>query len=199
MILENSTRLAHLEVGSENDIAFVFSCPGKKEEEKGAPVKGQTGANLEDFICILGDRKQLCHSTRNKFMREKIRITNAWDKVEYKSSCRNRTEPTISEILCPSNLERLACELRDIQIAIICCGKKATLAICRLKIHGKLPNPKIIILPHLGNQALNSMIPNKDCDSVPPDIHLGACRGTESGIRRRLRLTLVAEQLLAQW
>ena len=150
----------HLEHGARNAIAFVFSCPGRKEQEKCRPAAGQTGKNLEEVLRVMGrysydDTEDLrC----NDWTRENIRITNAWRCVEYKELT-GRSQATIPEILGTENISRLANELGDIENVIVCCGDKAQMAVCCLYSRGSLCcTVKIVRLCHLANKALNGWI-----------------------------------------
>ena len=152
----------HLECGASNAIAFVFSCPGRKEQEECRPAAGQTGNNLEEVLRVM--RRYSYDDTEdlecNDWTRENIWITNAWRCVEYKKLT-GRREASVREILCETNVARLANELGIIERVIICCGKRAETVVGRLRDQGKLQNTvRIIPLRHLGNQALNSWIPD---------------------------------------
>lgn len=186
----------HLEVGTSTQVAFVLSCPGRHEEQEcpPGPAKGKTGENLRELADLLS-----ADPGRVFLRRGNARITNAWPCVEY-GGCggTGRSEPTDSEVLDPENLRRLSMELADIEQAVICCGRKATLAVCRLADQGCLRNGvRVAIVPHLGNRGLNSVMKNKDCDRVQPRASSESCR--QGRLRRRqLRLTLVAERIRAQ-
>jgi len=133
--------------GSKESIAFVFSCPGKNEEEAGYPAAKATGTNLNSLLLKLSTKLN-----RNDLSRTEITIANAWGKVEYEEST-GRSEATDSEIIGKDNILRLNEELKNISDFIICCGDKAELAVskCTLK------TTKIIVIKHLGNKALNSI------------------------------------------
>lgn len=79
----------HFEKGKATDVAFVFSCPGQKEEKARPPrpAKGDTGANLCDLLRIMVEKH--CGTVEritqpSTFCRGYVRITNAWNNVEYK-------------------------------------------------------------------------------------------------------------------
>ena len=151
----------HLECGVRNAIAFVFSCPGQKEQQKCRPAAGPTGDNLEEVLRVMGG---YCYDdTENlecdDWSRENIWITNAWPCVEY-NELTGRSEPTNHEILATKNISRLANELGKIKNVIVCCGQKAQKAVNCLRKEGKLHHAVIVVpLCHLGNQALNKWIP----------------------------------------
>lgn len=184
----------HLEIGSRQEVGFVFSCPGRVEMQAcpPGPAKGATGENLIDLCRILR-----CDYFLPMFSREQVWITNAWDQVEYEGRTR-RSEASVSEILNPCNLHRLQSELVNIRLAVVCCGERAALAVCRLASTGRMQSEvELAILPHLGNQALNRMVSKSQCDQLSPPA-VGEAR-TEGMRRRRLfRVALVAERLVAQ-
>ena len=178
----------HLERGTQKDIAFVFSCPGKKEKKKGAPAKGPTGTNLEDLLEMMTDKYGLPGFTRGE-----VWITNAWDKVEfkYKTSTGDkagRNEASLREIFQDDNLDRLEAELRCIEKLIVCCGDRAISAVNCLKRSGKL-KAHIARLIHLGNQALNK--------SIKEDVHGNPIeKGKNKSRQNRLaRIEVVAKCL----
>ncbi|HAU4897566.1 uracil-DNA glycosylase family protein [Aeromonas hydrophila] len=142
---------AHYEQGSESKIAVVLSCPGKQEKKHNKPASGITGNNLDYLLNKL--ENEYHHSD---FKREKITITNAWSKVEFKGkNGTSRSEPTITEVLGEGNLNRLSDEIKDVSDYIICCGKNAEASLLTLiyanKIHS---NCKVIYIPHLSTRGL---------------------------------------------
>ena len=70
---------AYFQKGTISNIAFVFSCPGKNEEDCSLPASGQTGDNLEILIKFLIEKNILSVGSSKVH----FRITNAWDKVLY--------------------------------------------------------------------------------------------------------------------
>ena len=182
----------HLERGAKNAVAFVFSCPGQKEQEKRKPAAGPTGDNLEEVLCVM--RSYSYDGTENlkcdDWTRENIWITNAWSRVEYEGHT-GRSEATIPEILETENLLRLANELRVIENVIVCCGDKAQMAVCCLYSRGCLQNTEsIVCLRHLGGQALNTWIPNR---RLPP--HMQNPRNANDAVKKRLRRIRRRERL----
>ena len=159
----------HLSCGARNAIAFVFSCPGQREQEEHRPAAGSTGRNLEEVLRIIrGYNYGVSSLEHNDWTRENIWITNAWSRVEY-SNCTGRREATIREILCDDNIERLANELKDIEHIIVCCGYRAKRAVSCLRDKGNLRcTVRIISLRHLSNQALNRWIKNCELDQDEP-------------------------------
>lgn len=187
--LQNSV---HLKIGCRNDIAFVFSCPGKKEKQKGAPAKGHTGTNLKELLEQMTDKYNL-----PGFTRDEVWITNAWSKVEYRctTSTRDKTgrsEASFREIVQDDNLDRLARELCCIEKLIVCCGDRAIVAVACLKRSGEL-TAHTANLRHLGNRGLNSI--KKDVNGNP--IEKGKDKSEQSE-NRRLRIAVVAQCLNEQ-
>lgn len=147
--LKTTGVLPHYEPGTKNEIAVVFSCPGREEKKAGKPAAGQTGENLALLLKLLNERSNL------EFTREAITITNAWDQVEYKSET-GRSEAKVNEIVAPENLQRLVSELKDIEQLIICSGEKAYNAVEKIK--KLLKNDVVIVkIRHLGFQSLNQI------------------------------------------
>ncbi|MFA9192609.1 uracil-DNA glycosylase family protein [Flavobacterium sp. FZUC8N2.13] len=142
----------HFNKGIKTDIALVFSCPGKKEEEQGKPVSGQTGKNLDYFLTKLFEKLEYDFTNRYDF-----RITNSVKSVYHKNLTPHKTEPTRSEIKDKNNLIRLHNELYDIERFIFCFGKKAELALSEIqkKSDLKLKTNKIFAIKHLSNSSLN--------------------------------------------
>ena len=189
--LQNSV---HLERGCRNDIAFVFSCPGQKEKDANppCPAQGQTGTNLEDLL-----QKMRCKYGRTGFTRNKVWITNAWSKVEFKYKTptgveAGRSEASFREIVQDDNLDRLARELRCIEKLIVCCGDRAIVAIACLKRSGEL-TAHTANLRHLGTLGLNW---------IKKDVHgnqIGKGKNTSEQNRNRLlRIEVVAKSLYDQ-
>lgn len=139
--------------GNDNCIvAFVFSCPGQREEKSGLLVRGTTGNNLDLLLNSLHDEfSQIFHSAN----RYDYRITNASDIVHYKAHD-NRTEATKTEIKQPENCRRLYEDLNGFEY-IIAFGDKAIYAVSLLA--SRLGKSKIINCKyHLGMQSINRRI-----------------------------------------
>jgi len=84
----------HLNIGNKkNKVAFVFSCPGQSEEKAQKPAAGQTGKNLDALLVYLNKKNSTIFRDTDRY---EYRITNAWDKVEFKSRT-GRTEATKKE------------------------------------------------------------------------------------------------------
>ncbi|HGY9571500.1 TPA: uracil-DNA glycosylase family protein [Vibrio harveyi] len=141
----------HLQKGTENKVAFVFSCPGKHEKDAGYPAAKATGTNLEAMLEKLSVSLQ-----RKDLTRKKITITNAWDRVEFEVGDGNtgRSEASDAEVVDKNNIQRLNAELRNISDFIFCCGDKAVLAVSKCKLKERV---KVIPIRHLGNKAINSI------------------------------------------
>lgn len=173
----------HLESGARKAIAFVFSCPGRREQEQGRPAAGQTGDNLQDALMYM---REFCYDFIENigcddWARDNILITNAWCCVEFRAQT-ERSEASTLDIRSEGNVNRLAGELCATKSIIVCCGKKARDAVER--VEAQLSDGVIIAcLPHLGNQALNNWIRNNDL----PDMQGGSCARRQERIRRWAR------------
>lgn len=141
----------HFSEGSETDVAFVLSCPGRHEEDAGHPAAGSTGRNLERLLKHLGPRLGLSELSRTH-----TTITNAWDRIEYQQKT-GRSEATDEEVTQAGNIDRLSDELRHVTMLIVFCGRKAELAAHQLRSF--LPQSvQMAFAPHLGSQGLNKTI-----------------------------------------
>ena len=133
--------------------AFVFSCPGQKEELLGHPCAGATGRNLDAALPKL-------HALAPKLFSSSSRavyvLTNSWSQIEYPAKT-GRSEATAAEILSPDNLNRLERELEGITTILIC-GQKAKHAVLALQAQGRLAKTKtkVAIVMHLSPLAVNS-------------------------------------------
>jgi hypothetical protein len=147
--------------GSENEIAFVFSCPGKVEKDSvpPEPAKGETGNNLDMVIELLSTEYG-----RNEISRTKATIANSWSNVEfYSNGGTGRSEAKIEEVMDVENLNRLADEIEGIEKYIFACGINAKATVMTLKYGQKLnQNVKVFGLRHLGNQSINKIDTDKD-------------------------------------
>jgi len=151
----------HFQQGSENQVAFVFSCPGREEEKAGYPAAKMTGINLAKLFVVLNEMKMKDYY----FTRERVTITNAWANVEYDAkTC--RSEATNEEVLSPDNLNRLLEELAAVTELIVCCGQKARLAIQALAADNRLQaGTRVGYINHLGMKSINQI--TKDIHGEP--------------------------------
>jgi hypothetical protein len=141
----------HLQTCTGATTAFVFSCPGQKEELLGHPCAGATGRNLDAALPKLHAQAPqfFASSSRSAYV-----LTNSWSQVEYPTKT-GRSEATATEILSPDNLNRLERELDGITIILIC-GQKAKHAVLELQAQGRLAKTKVAIVMHLSPLAVNS-------------------------------------------
>lgn len=151
----------HFQQGSENQVAFVFSCPGREEEKAGYPAAKMTGINLAKLFVVLNEMKMKDYH----FTRERVTITNAWANVEYDAkTC--RSEATNEEVLSPDNLNRLLVELAAVTELIVCCGQKARLAVQALAAENRLKaGTRVVYINHLGMKSINQI--TKDIHGEP--------------------------------
>jgi hypothetical protein len=180
------TRRVHLQVGQENRVAVVFSCPGRHEEVAGCPAARATGRNLELLLSLLGEALG-----RSDLGREMITITNAWPEVEYPART-GRTEATAKEITAPDNIERLRNELQDVTDFIIFCGDRAKAVAKELKLPH---NPKLVYIRHPGLRGLSTI----NTDRCGGRIVAAARKSREMGSRNTARrLEVLVQQILYQ-
>jgi hypothetical protein len=141
----------HLQPCAGATTAFVFSCPGQKEELLGHPCAGATGRNLDAALPKLHTLapKLFASSSRAAYV-----LTNSWSQIEYPAKT-GRSEATAAEILSPDNLNRLERELSGITTILIC-GQKAKHAVLELQAQGRLTGAKVAIVMHLSPLAVNS-------------------------------------------
>jgi uracil-DNA glycosylase len=130
-------------------VAFVFSCPGYREEVLGRPVAGHSGANLDFVINRLHDKWPGLFKYTDRY---DYRITNASDCI-YHKGLNNRTEPKDTDVL--KRVVELRNELSGIDY-VIAFGKKAQMA-CDKAFEGRPNPPHIIRSVHLSPQAINTM------------------------------------------
>jgi len=149
--LFGSTTSPHFQSSAGATTAFVFSCPGQKEELLGHPCAGATGRNLDAALPKL-------HALAPHFFASSSRaayvLTNSWSQIEYPAKT-GRSEATAAEILSPENLSRLEHELVGIRTILIC-GQKAKHAVLELQAQGRLAKIKITLVMHLSPLAVNS-------------------------------------------
>lgn len=144
-------RAPHFQGCAGATTAFVFSCPGQKEELLSHPCAGATGRNLDAALPKLHAlAPQLFASSH----RAAYVLTNSWSQIEYPAKT-GRSEATATEIFSPDNLHRLERELAGITTILIC-GQKAKHAVLELQAQGRLARAKIAIVMHLSPLAVNS-------------------------------------------
>lgn len=130
-----------IQIGKQNKVAIVFSCPGRHEENVGFPAAEITGKNLNNLLILLS--KEL---KRDDLIRSNITITNAWPSIEYREKTR-RSEATKQEVNDAKNIERLKLELDNVLEFVIFCGDRARVASESLQLKER---PKFIYVKHLG-------------------------------------------------
>lgn len=190
----------HFSRGSEADIAFVLSCPGRREEAIGHPAAGNTGKNLERLLALLGSRLGIPTLTRTH-----ITIANAWAGIEYQSAT-GRSEASDDEVKQTENINRLADELRHVTKLVVFCGEKAKLACRELRARKCLPSSvQVAFVSHLGSQGLNRAI-ESDVTGRPivaaREQRLAGRADSLQAIQREntgLRLQVVLNSLVACW
>ncbi len=126
-------------------VAFLFSAPGRLEEEKSAPVAGVTGANLDAALAWLRGVEPALFPSGNRY---DYRVTNAFAEVLYEGK-HGRTEASRAEVLAPANVARVLRELDGVE-AVVLCGGKACLLKPALEAAGLI----VVEACHCGNRGL---------------------------------------------
>ena len=137
-------------------VGFLFSAPGRLEEEKGAPVAGVTGANLDAALAWLHANDPAAFPSADRY---DYRITNAFAEVLYEGM-HGRTEATKAEVLAPENLARVRAELSGVE-AIVLCGGKACLVRPALEAAGRPPDGSIRFCYHVSCRPPRFSCPRK--------------------------------------
>ncbi len=156
-------------------VAFIFSSPGRMEDNSGRPVTGDTGSNMDQILQRLNllDPKTFPSCNRYDYL-----ITNASPRVLYAQKDNGRTEDKIKNINDPKNIERVLSEIKDCSIVILC-GKRAQ------KLQQEIMGKKIVICCHFGNKGLRNHYPNRHEEM----------KGLESVEREPKRRLLCAESI----
>lgn len=154
-------------------VAFVFSCPGQKEELAGKVCAGKTGENLEILIRYLHEKRPEIFPSP---LRGSYTITNASDRVHYMALTKD-TEASYPEIAEPANIERLSSELQGCSV-VVCMGDRADYAVRRTSV-----GARILRGEHLGHQNLNR---NYQVD------------GETASDRNKQRVAIIGDKILQQ-
>ncbi|MBE6655229.1 MAG: hypothetical protein E7608_07270 [Ruminococcaceae bacterium] len=142
-------------------VAFMFACPGQKEQQAGRVVSGMTGKNLNTLLSILSknddERVRALFPSEDRY---DYLITNASDIVHY-PALDNTSLPSKSEYSDDANLNRLYHEFDHTKI-VIAFGAQAKeaskLVAYKYEMREVTPRPKFITsLPHLSLLALNQI------------------------------------------
>ena len=160
------------QIGSTR-VAFIFSCPGQKEQLANQVCYGATGESLQHLITY-------CHSKRPDIfvspLKSDYTITNASDRVHY-AALTHDTEASYEEIGLLENLDRLRHDLISVDL-VICMGDRASYA-----VHNAGVSAKYIKGEHLSAMHLNR-------------VYISTAE--TSSDRRVDRITQVADKILAQ-
>ena len=142
-------------------VAFMFACPGQKEEKAGKVVAGNTGKNLNLLLSVLSASEN--ENIRALFPSENrydYLITNSSDIIHY-PALDGTSLPSKSEYTDDANLNRLFHELENSKY-VVAFGNQAKEAskLVSLKYDMREIYPKpvfITSLPHLSLLALNQI------------------------------------------
>ena len=171
-------------------VAFMFACPGQKEQAAGRVVAGATGKNLDTLLSVLAESEN--EKVRALFPsgdRYDYLITNASDTVHYPALDKTSL-PSKSEYSDDANLNRLYRELDHIKY-VIAFGAQAKdvsrLVEYKYQLREVTPRPVFITaLPHLSLLALNQISEDVNGEHIE--------RGDKEATRKRL--TVVAKMLV---
>jgi uracil-DNA glycosylase len=146
---------------SISPVAFMFACPGQKEQQAGRVVAGSTGNNLNLLLSSIAHSSDV--SVRALFPstdRYDYLITNASNIIHY-PALDGKSLPLRSEYMKEENIERLCEELKDIQLVIafgtqakdVSAAVAAAYGAKNIKQHPSF----ITSLPHLSFLSLNQI------------------------------------------
>ena len=170
-------------------VAFMFACPGQKEQAAGRVVAGATGKNLNALLSILASSEN--EKIRALFPAEDrydYLITNASDTVHYPAIDKTSL-PSKKEYSDDANLNRLYKEL-DHSKYVIAFGAQAKevskLVEYKYQLREVTPRPVFITsLPHLSLLSLNQISEDVNGERIE--------RGDPEATHKRL--TVVAKML----
>ena len=135
--------------GTNSEIAFVFSCPGRLEKDNCFPISGETGETFDVLLNLLKEKGII---KENFYCRYDFRIVNATENIEYEKGT-GKSQAINSEVIKDENIQRLFNQIKNYD-RIICFGKKAELAVSKMK--DKLKNHHISYVRHLSTQAFRN-------------------------------------------
>lgn len=142
-------------------VAFMFACPGQKEEKAGKVVAGTTGKNLNLLLSVLSSSEN--ERIRGLFPssdRYDYLITNSSDIIHY-LALDGTSLPSKNEYSDDANLNRIYHEVENSKY-VIAFGNQAkeTAKLVAMKYNMREVSPKPIFitsLPHLSLLALNQI------------------------------------------
>lgn len=144
-----------------SSVAFMFACPGQKEEQAGRVVAGSTGKNLDRLLELLS--KSPNEQIRDLFPssnRYDYLITNSSNIIHY-PALDGKSLPSKTEYMREENVERLCEELKNARY-VIAFGNQAKDASSAVKTAYREKNAHqapifITSLPHLSFLSLNQI------------------------------------------
>lgn len=152
-------------------VAFLFACPGQKEEKSGKVVTGNTGKNLDLLLSSLSQssdpaiRSIFPSSNRYDYL-----ITNASDIVHY-PALDGKSVPSREEMTEEININRLFYELENAQYVVtfgVQAREAARLVSYMFEMREIYPRPKFISsLPHLSFLSLNQITNDVEGNEIP--------------------------------
>lgn len=157
----NSTKVKYNKGNGVSPVAFIFACPGQKEEIAGRVVAGATGKNLDRLLAVLsGSSNEQIKTLFPSTNRYDYLITNASEIIHY-PALDDLSLPSKKEYAEEGNIKRLCEELSDIKY-VFAFGQQAKdvslLVDKELQRENLSPRPIFIrSLPHLSFLALNQI------------------------------------------
>ncbi|WP_155893478.1 hypothetical protein [Cystobacter fuscus] len=175
-----------IEVGTNTQVAYVFSCPGYEELLARRPAAKQTRTHLDKVIEHLRRWGPPGVPTS-----EEATITNAWTRVEYDRSAigrTGRTEGNEEDLLQPVNLSRLEREIGHITGWVIAFGNRARWALHELKAQNRL-RANVAHTRHLTHFSLIHIKTGLDGQTIAD---------LPKGEKRDAQLAVIAAELASQ-
>lgn len=170
-------------------VAFMFACPGQKEQQAGKVVAGSTGKNLNLLLSSLSHSSDIrIRALFPSTDRYDYLITNASNIIHY-PALDNKSLPLKSEYMKEENIERLCEELKDVQFVIafgtqakdVSDAVAAAYETNNIEIHPSF----ITSLPHLSFLSLNQISRDVNGNEI--------MKGDKEGTAKRI--TVIKERL----
>lgn len=165
-------------------VAFMFACPGQKEQEAGRVVAGNTGKNLNLLLSLLSHSSNIHISGLFPSTdRYDYLITNASNFIHY-PALDGSSLPTKKEYMKEENIERLCEELKNVR-CVIAFGTQAKDVSVAVEAAYKKKNAAqapifITSLPHLSFLSLNQISVDVNGDRI--------MKGDKNGTAKRMEV-----------
>ena len=165
-------------------VAFMFACPGQKEQEAGRVVAGSTGKNLDRLLSSLSQSSNIqLRALFPSTNRYDYLITNASNIIHY-PALDGRSLPLKKEYMKEKNIERLREELKDVRF-VIAFGTQAKEVSAAVAAAYESKNTEqrpffITSLPHLSFLSLNQISRDVSGDEI--------MKGDNEGTTKRIEV-----------